>query len=89
MVLSHADSATAGPASSPAPPALALQQGGMEARPAQQQAAVSSPTHPGSSLTSWFHTVDTEQASGGLHILALLLLHANPSQQGLGSQAQV
>ena len=38
VVLSHADSSVAGPASSPAPPALALQQGGMEARPAQQQA---------------------------------------------------
>ena len=38
VVLSHADSTTAGPASSPAPPALALQQGGMEAQLAQQQA---------------------------------------------------
>ena len=37
---------------------------------------MSSPTHLGSSLISWFHTVDTEQASGELHILALLLLHA-------------
>lgn len=54
VVLSHADSSVAGPASSPAPPALALQQGGMEARPARSRQAVSAPSHPGSSLTSWF-----------------------------------
>lgn len=69
-MLSHADSTMAGPA--PAPPALALPAIGKAwwPDPLSSRQAVSSQTHPGSSLISWFHTVDTEQASGGLHILS-------------------